>query len=305
LFDGAVEGAWEWKRLSRNSGGEAIGLPSGSNTLNLWAGGAGFDVDRIVITTDSSEPLPVDLQTMAPHNGRTGSACDPCDPRFAGRPGGFQGPGYYRPDCVLDQWRDAIYDDQQPIRGALEAAKYFVGRLDPGLDQAGYVPYSDSAEIRNQLECLRRLGPDACTEQVIADTVLFELDRTRTQNLTNIAEGMKLGIDVLDIDLEDPPPYGRPGSAHVMVLLTDGRPTTAPEGDSCGGAEECVRYYAGVARNDGIVIYAIGLGRSVDHNLLAEVASTTEGRYYPAPTTDDLKEIFDELYERIFLRLIR
>jgi hypothetical protein len=304
-YDGARGDRWEWRRLSAMSGGDAVFLGAGSHTLNLWAGGAGFDVDRIVITTDNVGSLPSDVQTMPPHNGRTGSACDPCDPRFAGRPGGFQGTNYYRPDCVLDQRFDAIYDDQQPIRGALEAAKYFVNRLDPGLDQVGYVPYSDNAEIRNELECLRRLGPDDCTDQVFADTVLWELDRTRTENRTNTAEGMKFGIDVLGIDLANPPPYGRPGSAHVMVLLTDGRPTATPAGGGCGGPEECVEYYAKEARNNGIVVYTIGLGRSADQILLAEVAAITEGQYYPAPETDDLKEIFDELYERIFLRLIR
>ena len=140
---------------------------------------------------------------------------------------------------------------------------------------------------------------------MITNTVLYGLDRTRVANMTNIAEGIKLGIDVLGVGDGSGPPYARPGSAHVMVLLTDGVANETPPGDSCGGPEGCVRYYAGVARNQNIVIYAIGLGQSADMALMTDVANLTQGRSYYAPTTDDLKAIFDELYERIFLRLIR
>ena len=331
-YDGARGDAWEWRRLGRGergNEGDAVSFITGTHTLNLWAGGPGFDVDRIIITTDSSSSLSPDVRGMPPHDGRTGLACDSCDPRFAGRPGGYQGEGYYRPNCPVDQRYDAIYDDHQPIRGALEAAKYFVSRLDPRLDQVGYVPYSDQAEIRNQLECVRHRGspnldspscnPSACSPGaeppcdedcgcfagVFTNTVLYELDRTRTGNYTNIAHGMKQGIQTLGVEDDSPPPYGRPGSAHVMVLLTDGVANRTPPGDSCGGAEECVRYYAGVARNENIVIYTISLGRSSDRALMTEVANLTQGRSYYAPTTDRLNEIFDELYERIFLRLIR
>jgi len=331
-YDGARGDAWAWRPLGRGergNEGDAVHLITGTYTLNLWAGGPGFDVDRIIITTDSSSSLFPDVRGMSPHDGRTGSACDPCDPRFAGRPGGYQGGGFYRPDCPVDQRYDAIYDDHQPIRGALEAAKDFVRRLDPRLDQVGYVAYSDSAEVRNQLECLKQRGspnldspwcdPDACSPDaeppcdsdcgcfagVITNTVLYELDRTRTDNYTNIAHGMKLGIEVLGVGDDSGPPYGRPGSAHVMVLLTDGVPNRTPPGDSCGGPEGCVRYYAEEAFNENIVIYAIGLGRSADMALLADVANLTQGRSYYAPTTSDLDGIFDELYERIFLRLIR
>jgi hypothetical protein len=156
-YDGARGDRWSWRRLSK-SGGDAVWLSEGTQTLHLWAGGAGFDVDRIVITTDSGSPLPSSIQTKPANNGRTGWDCHPCDPRFAGRPGGHEWTAeepYYRPDCNVganpDQRHDAIYDDEQPLRGALEAAKHFVARLDPTLDQIGYVRYSSSASIRSEL----------------------------------------------------------------------------------------------------------------------------------------------------------
>ncbi len=318
-YDGASSGSWDWRCL----GDEWLG--AGSHTLNLWAGGAGFDVDRIVITTDSrncsydSSP-PGSAETYAPNNGRTDWACHACDPRFAGRPGGQEPPdGEYRPDCNIggnpDQRQDAIYDDEQPIRNALEAARHFVGRLNPRFDQVGYVSYSNSAVIRNELECVRRLGSDDCTPEVITDTVMYELDRTTAGGSTNIADGMRRGISVLStVDDALGHHYGRPGAAHVMVLMTDGEANLHtycdgqcddedlwPDGDA---DKDCVVWYGRRARDNAIVVYTISLGWSADRELMNYVAELTGGYHRWAPTSDKLDEIFDELYERIFLRLI-
>jgi hypothetical protein len=339
-YDGAVESAWDWKRLGRVSLSEGT-----THQLRLWAGGAGFSVDRIIISTN---PIPSEeAEEYPPNNGRTDSACDPCDPRFAGRPGGHAWTAeepYYRPDCGQDQRLHPIYDDEQPIRGALEAAKYFVSRLNPRLDQVGYVPYSYNADIESELECLRRRGvpnlgspdcdPDLCTpgveppcdpdcgcfSGVITNTVLYELDRTFALGTTNIAEGIQLGIDVLSMEEGH---YRRPGAAHVMVLLTDGQANRYPDNDCwkypngderdewpdtgtehIDRAAECVINYAQQARNEGIMMFTISLGQSADKDLMAHVAQLTGGWHRYAPNTDALNEIFDELYERIFLRLI-
>jgi hypothetical protein len=333
-YDGAVESAWQWSRL----GGE-VWLEEGRHTLNLWAGGAGFSVDRIIVTTDRRNPLPASITALPANDGRTDWACDPCDPRFAGRPGGHESTAeepYYRPHCDQDQRLHPIYDDEQPIRDALEAAKYFVQLLNPRLDQVGYVPYSDVAGIpgdsdylRSQLECLRRRGaprleslecdphesnpggeppcdPDCgCFARVITNTVLYELDHTRAGGKTNIAHGIQLGIDVLGIDVDDGH-YGRPGTAQIIVLLTDGEANEIPPGDEgCGDPKGCVLKYAGQARDKNIKIFTFTLGQSADQELMAEVADLTGGWHRHAPTSDELKKRFQELFDNIFLRLIR
>jgi Flp pilus assembly protein TadG len=320
-YDGARNDRWSWRRLSKGEGGnqgDSVYLPAGNHTLHLWAGGAGFDVDRIVVTTSSSSYLPSSIQGAPANNGRTGGACSPCDPRFAGRPGGQAPPdGEYRPDCSLggspDQRQNAIYDDEQPIRNALEAARHFVSRMNPRFDQVGYVPYSTSATIGEELQCVRRLGPDDCTSQVLTDTVLYDLDRTRAGGNTNIAYGMDLGIDVLSTAGSH---YGRPGAAHVMVLMTDGEANTYTNCDSsCNdedlwpdgeAAKDCVVWYSRQARNNAIVVYTISLGWSADAELMEYVAELTGGysRSAKPATPEKLDEIFDELYERIFLRLV-
>jgi len=316
-YDGASSGSWNWRRLSKGEGGnqgDSVYLSAGNHTLHLWAGGSGFDVDRIVITTDVNSSLPSSIRTKYPNNGRTNWACSACDPRFAGRPGGAVLPdGSCRPDCNVggnpDQRNDAIYDDEQPIRNALEAARHFVSKLNPRFDQVGYVRYSGSASIRNELQCVRRLGADDCTPEVITNTVLYELDRTTASGSTNIAHGMELGIDVLSTFGGH---YGRPGAAHIMILMTDGEANQQPNSycddedlwPDGGGAKDCVVYYARRSRDSAIVVYTISLGWSADRELMEHVADLTGGFHRWAPTSDKLDQIFDELYERIFLRLI-
>jgi len=265
-------------------------------------------------------------KNLSPNDGRTEWACEPCDPRFAGRPGGHVATveePYYRPDCSIggnpDQRQDGIYDDEQPIRDALEAAKHFVGRLNPRFDQVGYVRYSSSAYVASELQCLRRLGTDHCDASVITDTVLYALDQTRAGGSTNIAHGMQLGIDVLSTIS---PHYGRPPAAHVMVVMTDGQANRYPDADypdpecweedlwedigdaNIDRAADCVVHFAQEARDNAIVVYTISLGESADRELMTEVAELTGGFQRGADSRDELDKIFDELFERIFLRLI-
>lgn len=327
-YDGASSGSWSWRRLNSS------GIPMNHNqvyTLNLWAGGAEFAVDRIVITNNSSSSTPSPLTQNSGRgvyswaNGRTRWACDPCDARFAGHPGqtGYRS---YEPNCNYgpnpDRRYDDVYDDEQPIRTAIEAAKRFVGMLDPRYDQIGYVYYSDSAQIASELQCLRRCSQNPgscpageCTSQVITNTVIAALDATYAGGATNIADGMLRGIQVLSTQSGH---YGRPGAAHVMIVMTDGRANRYPN-DTCWKEDlwpdnsgeisevrgrDCVIYYARQARDNSIVVYTITLGGTADFELMEAVADITGGVHRNADRPEKLNAIFDELYERIFLRLV-
>ncbi len=324
-YNGASSGAWQWRRL----GGPFYWAAGSQHTLRIWAGGAGFALDRIVITTnpngsDGSPPSDVS-RTGVWSNGRTDWACSPCDARFAGSPVGcLQGTMtncQYGPVCNVgpnpDRRKDDIYDDEQPIRAAIEAAKRFVGMLDYRYDQIGYVSYATDVRIDSELQCLKRLGRDYCTPQVITNTVVAKLDSTTAGGGTNIAGGIKQGIEVLSTKSGH---YGRPGAAHIMILMTDGRANVVPD-DQCWQdtslwpdipgentnerkAKDCVIYYTRIARNNSIVIYTITLGDSADFELMEAVADMTGGVHRNADRPEKLNQIFDELYERIFLRLV-
>jgi Mg-chelatase subunit ChlD len=99
-----------------------------------------------------------------------------------------------------------------------------------------------------------------------------------------------------------------------MIVMTDGRANRTPnsycDDDPArqwpGGsaAQDCVIYYAHEARENSIVVYTITLGGSADFELMAEVAELTGGVHRNADRPEKLNEIFEELYERIFLRLV-
>jgi len=322
-YNGARSDRWQWRRLNDSFHWD----PGETHTLHLWPSGSNFAVDRIVITTypwgsDGSPPWPMATNggrgVYQWADGRTNWACNPCDSRFAGHPG-QTGWREYEPNCASgpnpDRRYDDVYDDEQPIRTALEAAKRFISMFDPRYDQVGYVRYSSDVNPYNgdvvELQCLRRLGRDNCTPQVITDTVGYALDHTYASGSTNIAEGMLYGINVLSTQDNH---YGRPGAAHVMIVMTDGRANQVPN-SYCdddpdrqwpGGsaAQDCVIYYAHEARNNSIVIYTITLGGSADFELMQTVADLTGGVHRNADRPEKLNEIFDELYERIFLRLV-
>jgi hypothetical protein len=334
-YDGARGDRWEWRRLNRDG---PLYLSQGVNyMLNIWAGGAEFALDRIVITSNPNGYS--DLGPLHENggkgravwaNGRSGWVCNTCDARFGGypsdhadRPDEFNPIDYvsYYPACDTgpvtsqDRRNDFIYDDEQPMRDSVEAAKMFVRELlDPEVDQVGYVRYSSDSEIASELQCLRRLGGEACTEDVIEATVIDGLNSTRAGGNTDIGGGMLNGLDVLSTRSGH---YGRPGATHVMIVMTDGVANVTPnrecyrdpdrqwlEGEG-STAQDCVIYYAHEARNNNVIVYTITLGVSADFELMQAVADLTGGVHRNADRPEKLTAIFEELYELMYLRLVK
>jgi hypothetical protein len=339
-----------------NEDDDTQSLSAGAHTLHLWAGDPNFAVDRIIITDDPTNPgkyyddndngyygeNDIDppwyyddivenvMESNHFDNNRTDWACDPCDARFGGSPQGDPLRGtdtLETPYCESAQapqpyrYLDDIYDDEQPIRASIEAAKSFVRMMDFKFDQVGLVSYSGSARIETDLQCLRRLG-DSCNSDVITNTVIAELDDITAGGSTNIGDGIRDGIRVLSTQGSH---YGRPGAAHIMVLMTDGQANTSysdcldhvdeddpdtwlwPNHDEASNywkGKECAMYEANRALDNGIVIYTITLGNNADIALMEQIADTTGGVHRNAPRPEQLEPIFEELYKRIFLRLV-
>jgi len=116
--------------------------------------------------------------------------------------------------------------------------------------------------------------------------------------------------------------YGRSGTSKFIVLMTDGEPNVRPR-DRFGNyvacpdlypdsglssndeiSRDCVVYFAQKARDNGIIVYTIGLGDGVVEPLLISVADTTGGNYFPAPDKDDLERIFMQILQQIYIRLV-
>jgi hypothetical protein len=213
------------------------------------------------------------------------------------------------------RYNDDLFDDEQPLASTAKSAVRFIRKLDPAFDQIGLVRYSTKAEPARELLCLKSQGA-GCTKNVMDNTMLEEMmtrQKTYANGSTNIADGLEEGIKMLD---QEPPHYGRPGAAHIIILMTDGQPNVYGSLDNAnkdcytedlwpgGGGLDCSIYMARQALNKGIVIYGITLGEGADQPLMDEIANMTGGVHLHAESPDRLDDIFDELYSRIFLRLV-
>ncbi len=333
-YNGARYNKWLWGRLGSGKYGESPYnryLKAGVHyTLHFWGGSPGFTIDRIIITNDSNSYLPsVATGTSVPlDNNRTRAACDPCDARFGGYPGGLgntSADGNDPPNCNNSslpeskryRYLDDLYDDEQPIASTVSAAKRFVRKLDPHFDQIGLVTYSSHVNTVVQLQCLKTLGA-ACSQSTVEGSVIYKLtnrDITHAGGSTNIPDALEEATKALRHVV----PYnGRPGAAHIIILMTDGQPNKYSNLDSENAncyatsyypgytkAQNCSIYLAKKARDQGIVIYTISLGEDADIELMDHIADITGGIHLHAETPEALDSIFDEIYNRIFLRLVQ
>ncbi|MFQ5909874.1 MAG: PKD domain-containing protein [Thermoplasmata archaeon] len=87
-------------------------------------------------------------------------------------------------------------------------------------------------------------------------------------------------------DFPDPGGNAKEDHAWVEILLTDGLPTHSL---SATMDEVQIAAYAGIR------IFTIGLGGGVDEDYLKDIAYQTGGRFYFAPTADDLQEIYNNI----------
>jgi hypothetical protein len=178
---------WKWIRLGGIPFGQA-----GTHDINLWGGGTGFRVDKLVLTTNPDtfsnavDQAPAFIQETTPEwnevrlqsyqtywvdtnpigrhdadepsggppdtGGRSGLACDACNPIY-----GLRIPEVGEP-VICDNTQDDMLDDAQPIRAAKEAAKGFVRRMRARVDQVGFVSYNTDATIERELHCSKIPG---------------------------------------------------------------------------------------------------------------------------------------------------
>ncbi len=81
----------------------------------------------------------------------------------------------------------------------------------------------------------------------------------------------------------------RPGARRVLILLTDGRQD--------GGQEQAALAEAGLLRDAGVALYAVGLGPDHDAQLLAAIAGAPE-RYLQSPRPEVLADRFASIVAR-------
>jgi len=209
---------------------------------------------------------------------------------------------------VMDVSRSMLARDVEPSRmeAAKAAAKSFVDKV-PDEFKLGVVSFSATAQPITLPTSDRRL-------------VIAGLDSLQPIGSTAIGEGIREGLSLARQSADAAPPQAPPapnqpeGSIRpdgeppaVILLISDGK-------NEQGVAPEVA---AQEAKQDGIPVFTVALGtpdgvlleerrgivsaRPVppDELTLAQIANTTNGRFFRAPSSSDLQAVYDELGSRI------
>ena len=153
------------------------------------------------------------------------------------------------------------------LAAAQSATILFLNLLTFPGDQAGIVAFASQAQLTHVLSNNR--GSLIAAAQALT---------------ANGATRIDLGIHEAHLELISPRHW--PDNAAAMILLTDGVPN--------GTTEQAVLAQADAAKASGIIIYTIGLGADVNEVLLQNIASSA-AHFYPAPSTSDLVEIYQQI----------
>lgn len=177
-------------------------------------------------------------------------------------------------DCFVDKPLDVglVLDrsgsmDGDRIDVAKQGAQDMVDRLVTD-DQSGLVSYASSATLDKELSHNHSATSDAIAALTAGGS-------TATGDAINLSH-QDFGDNARGVGQAKP----------VMVLLTDGHTNT--------GSDPVLQ--AEKVKDDGIHLYAIGVGGGINEPELREIASEPEERYFHhAETVDDVEGVFDDI----------
>jgi len=182
---------------------------------------------------------------------------------------------------IMDRSGSMGYDSPTRLSQAQDAANNFIGYLGAVSDQSALVSYATNASLDKGLS----------NDHSLTQT---KIDSLTALGSTNIGDAIKLS----NLELES---NANPQAVKIAILLTDGR-ANKPNGLGYGENAQDVTYakdMATIAATAGIKIFTIGLGSDVNGSMLYSIAKTTGGKYYYAPTGEDLEGIYDSIRWRV------
>ncbi|WP_370574220.1 VWA domain-containing protein [Methanomethylovorans sp.] len=195
---------------------------------------------------------------------------------------GSMDPDYYAGppmDVVLVLDRSGSMTDDgsnppQPMTNVKNAAKDFLDNLVSN-SKVGLVSFSSSASTDRALTLMNSYDNKT--------SIKTGISALNPSGMTAIGDAMAAADNLLV--------NGRTDTKKVMVLLTDGVCNT-------GSDMECDNAISVCQAND-IIVYTIGLGTNLDEPLLQKIAFETNGKYYNAPTSSDLEEVYNSIAQEI------
>lgn len=164
----------------------------------------------------------------------------------------------------------------EPVTSALKAATDFVNKFKAN-DQAAVVTFASGATTNVTLNSDHRT-----TATLVAGLTIAPSEET---GYTNTVAALEAARKELASERHN-------GDARrVLVLLTDGLPTA--KGDTTAIVEEAIRT-ASLLKEEGVDIYAIGLGKGVNLEFISSIASNQQSAFI-APSGKDLEAIYNTI----------
>lgn len=188
-------------------------------------------------------------------------------------------------DAMLLFDRSGSMDDDgqnppQPLTEAKHAAQTFLNSFGKN-DQVGLISFATNA---SKIPDQELTGILSLSREALSRVSILPSDQTGS---TNMAEALSAARGEFNT------PRHREKAKSVLVLFTDGK-ANYPSGKG----ETLAKKEALAARQEGIIVYTIGLGRAVNSAFLKELAGSS-GKYYQAATTNDLVGIYEDVSRAI------
>lgn len=181
-------------------------------------------------------------------------------------------------------------DPPQPITDAKNAASVFVENLKE-TDQVGFVSFATTPS--DPIDKILSPGIEETVETIQSTKILGNDDNTQH---TNLGHAIEEAIKELGSSRH------REGVKKVVVALTDGivtRPKNEKGEVDLKYASEYAKTQATHAREDGTLLYTIGLGANVEEDYLRDEIASTPEHYYGAATAEELRGIYSQIAEEI------
>lgn len=155
----------------------------------------------------------------------------------------------------------------RPLATAKTAAKDFVRRLSDR-DRVAVVAFASAVEVK-------------CLFSTDRNIVARKLDRIRPGGETAFLDALHTGVRLLE---------RQNANRKAVVVLTDGKDTASTQ-----SAPSCLA----AARNAGVPIYCIGLGRSANKGRLRGIAAKTGGYCFFTESPEALQELYRKIARQL------
>ena len=175
----------------------------------------------------------------------------------------------------------------QPLTDVKDAADSFVSELSKN-DQSAVVSFANTAS--NPVDVA--LTSDLTSAQNAINSI--NILPQGSQN-TNIGDGLMSGLNELTSS------NAKPDSGKILVLLTDGVPNLPAKKGNAKYPETFALQAAQSAKDKGVRLFTIGLGKDINQAFLKQIASSPTD-FYLAPTAKDLTSIYREIGTKMCVR---